>query len=140
MLHLVGGVDPLSDVRRLLVDRDHDTAGVGVEAPLGVRVADLRDLRPHLGGNVDVGLGRDLAGDHDEARRDQRLARHPAGRVVGEDSVENGVGNLVGNLVRMTLRDRLRGEQEFARHGGEGYSIERLGHPARSVAFASNFR
>jgi hypothetical protein len=39
-LHLVGGLDAERDVRRLLVERDHDAAGVGVEAVLGAVVAD----------------------------------------------------------------------------------------------------
>ena len=43
VLHLVRGVDALRDVRRLLVDRDHDAARVGVEAVLGAVVADLAD-------------------------------------------------------------------------------------------------
>ena len=58
---LVGRVDALGDVRRLLVDRVDHRAGVAVEAEVGVVVvADLahrlaRDLL-----DVDVGVGRDL--------------------------------------------------------------------------------
>ena len=40
---LVGGVDALGDVGRLLVDRVDDRAGVGGEAEVGVGVADLAD-------------------------------------------------------------------------------------------------
>ena len=82
VLHLVRGVDALRDVRRLLVDRDDDAARRRVEAPLGVRVADLRDALADELRDVDVDLGRDLAGDDDEAGRDQRLAgaRVRAGR------------------------------------------------------------
>ena len=43
---------------------------------------------------------RDLAGDDDEAGRDQRLAGDAAVRIVREDGVEDGVGDLVGDLVR----------------------------------------
>ena len=78
VLHLVRGVDALRDVRRLLVDRDHDTAGGRVEAPLRVRVADVADPLADDAGDVDVGLRRDLARDDDEAGRDQRLARDAA--------------------------------------------------------------
>ncbi len=75
---LVGGVDALRDVRRLLVDRGQDGARLGVEAVLGARIADVghglaRDLR-----DVDVGVGRDLAADHDHARWSRR-SRRPRG-------------------------------------------------------------
>src|SRR5262249_62020547 len=74
-------------------------------------------------GVVAVVLGRDLAADDDEPRRDQRLARDASRRIVGEHRVEDRVRDLVGDLVGMALGDRLRGEQELARHGREGYSI-----------------
>ena len=121
VLHLVRGVHALGDVRRLLVDGDDDTAGRRVEAPLRVRVADLRDPIANDPGDVDVGLRRDLAGDDDEAGRDQRLAGDAAVDVVGQDGIEHRVRDLVGDLVGMTLGDGLRGEEKFARsHGGEG--------------------
>ena len=41
VLHLVRPLDAERDVGRLLVDRDHDAAGLGVEAVLGTVVADL---------------------------------------------------------------------------------------------------
>ena len=41
VLRLVRGVDALRDVGRLLVERDDHAAGLGVEAVLGARVADL---------------------------------------------------------------------------------------------------
>ena len=75
VLHLVRRVDALRDVGRLLVDRDDHAARVGVEAVLGARVADLaRSAARTSARDVDVGLGRDLAGDDDEAGRDERLA------------------------------------------------------------------
>ena len=51
---------------------------------------------------------RDFAGDHGQARGDERLASHAPFRVLLHDFVENGIGNLVGNLVRVTFGDRLR--------------------------------
>src|SRR5207247_8879030 len=91
--------------------------------PLGVRVADLADPLAHERRDVDVDLGRDLAGDDHESCRDQRLAGDAAGGVVGEDGVEDGVGDLVGDLVRMALCDGVGGETELDRHGREGYLI-----------------
>ena len=74
VLHLVRGIDALRDVRRLLVDRHDDAARRRVEAPLRVRVADVGDPLADELRDVDVDLGRDLARDDDESRRDQRLA------------------------------------------------------------------
>ncbi len=111
---LVGGVDALGDVGRLLVDRVDHRAGVAVEAVGGVVVADpahslARDLL-----DVDVGVGRDLAGDDDEAGVDERLAGDPAVGVIAQDGVEHAVGDLVGDLVGVALGDRLGGEQVLA--------------------------
>ncbi len=114
VLDLVGGVDALRDVGRLLVDRDDDAARVRVEAPLRVRVADLRDLLAHDLRDVDVRLGRDLARDDDEPSRDQRLAGDAPVGVVAKDGVEDAVGDLVGDLVRMSFGDGLGREQELA--------------------------
>ena len=78
-------------------------------------VADLGDRLADEPRDVHVGLGRDLAGDDDEAGRDQRLAGDAAVRVVGEDGVEDRVRDLVGDLVRVPLGDRLGREEERAR-------------------------
>ena len=83
VLHLERRVDALRDVGRLLVERDDHAARVGVEAELRARVADLADALAHEARNVDVGVRRDLAGDDDEAGRDQRLAGDATHRVVG---------------------------------------------------------
>ena len=115
VLHLEGGVDALGDVRRLLVERDDHAARLGVEAVLRARVADRRDPLAHEPRDVDVGRGRDLARDDDEAGRDERLARDAPHRVVGEHRVENGVGDLVGHLVGVTFGDRFGREGERSR-------------------------
>jgi YD repeat-containing protein len=123
VLCLVRRVDALRDVRRLLVDRDHDTAGRGVEAPLRMRVADVADALADELRDVDVRLGRDLAGHDHEAGRDERLARDPAGRIVAQHAVEHGVRDLVRDLVRMALGDGLGREAEGTggHCGREGY-------------------
>ena len=80
-------------------------AGLVVEADVAVGVTDaahgfLRDLAV-----IDVGLGGDFAGNHDEAGGFRVSAGDAAGRVDGEDRVEDGIGNLVGNLVGMAFAD-----------------------------------
>ena len=104
-------VDPLRDVGGLLVDRVDDRARVGREAEVGVGVADLAD---RLAGNlldVDVGVGRDLAGDQDQPRVDERLAGDAPVGIVAEDGVEHAVGDLVGDLVRVAFGHGLGGEE-----------------------------
>ena len=119
VLQLVRRVDALRDVGRLLVERDDHAAGLGVEAVLGTVVADLANLSAHQPRDVDVGLGRDLAGDDHEPGGDQRLARDATHRILGQDGVEDCVRDLVGHLVRMAFGDRFGGEQERAgRHKG----------------------
>ncbi len=114
VLHLVRLVDALRDVRRLLVDRHDHAAGVGVEAVLGAVVADLADSVPDEARDVDVRLGRDLAGDDDEPGGDEGLARDATCPVVGQHGVEDRVRDLVGHLVRMALGDRFGRKQEVA--------------------------
>ena len=122
MLRLVRRVDALCDVGRLAVDRDHDAARLEVEPVLRTRIADLGDAFAHDRADVDVRVGRDLAGDDDEPGGDEGLARDAPVRVVREDRVEDGVRDLIRDLVGMTLGDRLRREGERARcHGPEGY-------------------
>ena len=83
------GVDAHGDVGRLLVDRREHRAGVGVEAVLRAGVADVADRLAHDFLEVDDGVGRDFAGDDDEAGGDQRFAGDAALRVLREDGVED---------------------------------------------------
>ncbi len=138
---LVCLVDALCDVRRLLVDRVEHRAGVGREAEIGVGVADrpnrlARDLL-----DVDVGLGRDLSRDHDQAGVDERLAGDASVRFVAEHRIEHSVGDLIGDLVRMSLGDGLGREQEFVVgrlvHGSGGWLLVRWGRTTRKAARAA---
>ena len=108
--HLFGVVDPLGDVGRLLVDRDHDAARVPVVAEALAVVADVADGATHRRGDVHVGIGGDLSCDDRQPGGDHGLAGHPGLGVLGEDRVEDGVRDLVGHLVGVTLGHRFRGE------------------------------
>ena len=110
---LVGGVDSLGDVGRLLVDRVDHRAGVAVEAVGGVVVADLANGLAGDPRDVDVGVGGDLPRDDDQAGVDEGFAGDPSIGVVRQDRIEDAVGDLIGDLVGMALRDRLGGEQEL---------------------------
>ncbi len=127
-------VDALGDVRRLLVDRVDDRAGVGREAEVRVGVADPPD---RLAGDlldVDVGRRGDLAGHDHEAGVHERLAGHAAGRIVTQDGVQHAVGDLVGDLVRMALGDGLGREQVLV-VAQLGHGISRIA-PRRCLSFA----
>ena len=104
------------DVGRLPVDRGEHRAGPPVEAVGRVGVADALDRVPHEVGNVDVGAGGDLAGDHRHAGRDQGLAGDPARGVARQDGVEHRVGDLVGHLVGVAFGDRLGSEDVTLGH------------------------
>jgi hypothetical protein len=88
---LEGGIDTLGDVGRLLIDGDGDATGVTVEP---IRLAVVTNVADRLADDLrdgHVGLGGDLAGDDDQTGGEERLASHPALRVLGQDGVENGV-------------------------------------------------
>ena len=104
-------VHALGDVGGLLAQGDHHGAGGGVEPHVAGGVADVADDLADDGGVVDHRLGRDLAGQADQAGGQEALAGHPGVGVLGEDGVEDAVGDLVGHLVGMAHRDRLAGEQ-----------------------------
>src|SRR6185436_1438565 len=77
------GVDAHRDVRRLAVNRGEHGAGLAVEAVLAAVVADLVDRGAYDLLEVDVGAGRDFAGDHREPGRDKRLTRDAAYWILG---------------------------------------------------------
>ena len=92
---------------RLLVHRDEDGDVVAVVAVLALVVADVADRLADRFGDVDLGVGGQLAGDDRHAGVDQRLAGDPRVRVLGEAGVEDCVRDLVGDLVGMAFGDGL---------------------------------
>ncbi len=117
-----GGVDADRDVGRLAVQTVDELELVPVETRLFV--ADVADRGAHGGLDlilhargplpVDVhdALTTNLAGQHDQIGRRQRLAGHPRIGVLGQEQVHDGVGDPVRDLVGMTLGDAFRGEKE----------------------------
>jgi hypothetical protein len=80
-------VDAHGDVGGLLVDGGDHRAGLVIEPVRGVLVSDLLDRAASHVREVDVGRGRDLAGDEAESRRQHRLAGHPPHGVLPQDLV-----------------------------------------------------
>ena len=106
-------VDALRDVGRLLVERDENAAGVGVEPVARVRIADLAhrltdDLR-----NVHITRRRNLPNHMRLPRRHERLTGNASLRILRENRIEDAVGNLIGEFIGMPLGHGLGCKQHF---------------------------
>jgi hypothetical protein len=104
------GVNAHGDIGALRLNDVEDAAGFGVKTHGRVSKPDVGNHLARQGGNVDIGLGRDLARDETDTGGDQNLTRNATGWVVRKDGVQNGVGNLVGHLIGMPFRYRLGSE------------------------------
>lgn len=107
-------VETLGDIGGLLLNGNQQVKGLVVEALGGVIVTNVLD-----GGTddllvVEVGLGGDLAKDHDHAGLGGSLTGDLGQRVLGQAGIEDGIGDLISDLVGVTLTDGLGGEQESA--------------------------
>ena len=123
------GIHALRDVGGLLVHRDEHGAALVVELQVGVHVADILDGVAGDFLEIDVRLGGDFAGNHDEARVHERFAGHAALRVLCEAGVEDGIGNLVGHLVRMALGHGFRSKKIMCHYGSLMFSTpKRMSH------------
>ncbi len=84
-------VDTLGDIWGLLVDRDHNGAGLGIEAHIAVVVSDVSDDASDNFGDIDIPLGGHFARDDGHARRDHRFNRDAGEWVIGEHRVEDRI-------------------------------------------------
>src|SRR5574343_330026 len=121
---VVGLVDALGDVRALLVVGDQHGAALVVDAVVGVVVANALDRVAGDLDVIDVGVGGDFTGQHDQAGVAQGFGGNARMLVLGQDGVEDGVGNLVGDLVRMAFANGFGSEEVFA-HGMLQWSFVR---------------
>jgi hypothetical protein len=81
------GINSHGDIAGLLVDRRQDRAGVGIETPGGVRIADVLDHVANDIGNLHIGLGRDFSGDECDAGRENGFAGDSRKFVLSDDGV-----------------------------------------------------
>lgn len=107
VLEAVIQVKTLSDIGGLLLDGDEEVQGLVVEALGGVIVADVLDGLANNLLVVELGLGGDLAEDHDHAGLGGSLASDLGEGVLGQAGIEDRVRNLIGDLVGVTLTDGL---------------------------------
>lgn len=98
-------VKTLSDIGGLLLNGNEDVAGVVVEALGRGVVADILDGVTNDGLVVKVGLGGDLAEDHDHASLGGRLASNLGEGVLSQAGIEDSVRDLIADLVGVTLTD-----------------------------------
>jgi len=96
----------LGDIGRLLLNGDEHIACLVVEALVGVVVADVLDGVTDDLLVVEVGLGGDLAEDHDHARLSGRLAGNLGERVLPEAGIEDGIRDLVAGSERQQSAHR----------------------------------
>jgi hypothetical protein len=84
-------VQTLRNVGRLLLNGNEHVAGLVVEALVGRVVANVLDGVADDLLEVEVGLGGDLAKDHDHTGLGGALACDLGERVLPEAGIENGV-------------------------------------------------
>ena len=104
-----------SDIRRLLVYRGENAAGVAVEALGAVVISDFAHgfSRDFL--NVRIGVRGDLAHDHYKPGGAAGLAGDTGVRVGGKNGIEHGIGYLVADLIGMPFGYRFACEKTFHR-------------------------
>jgi hypothetical protein len=108
-------VKTLSNIGALLLNGNEDVASLVVEALLGRVVANVLDGVTDDLLVVDLGLGGDLAEDHDHAGLGGSLASDLGERVLLEAGIEDGVGDLVSDLVGVALANGLGSETAGSR-------------------------
>ena len=95
------------NIARLFIDAGDDGAGIGVKAIERVIVPDRSHHPAHQGLEVNVCLGRDLAGNDHQASGGKGFGGYAAEGVLRQTGVEDRIGDLVGDLVRMSFGYRL---------------------------------
>lgn len=91
---------------------DEHSAGLVVETDVGTVVADALDRIARDLNVIDVGIRRDLTGEHDQTGIDQCFSRDTGVLVLAQDRVEDRIGGSgPPHLVRMAFRDRFRGKE-----------------------------
>ena len=118
IVEAVSFIDPLGDVRRLLVERDEDGTAVSIESNVGIGVADGSDRVSNDLRDIDISITGDFPCNHGHAGRDHCFTCDTGGRIFRKHRIKDRVGYLVRHLVWVAHRDRFRGKKVFA--GGHG--------------------
>lgn len=100
-------VETLSDIGRLLLNGDEQVAGLVIETLRRIIVTNVLDGITDNLLVVELGIGGDLAKDHDHTSLGGSLASNLGEGVLSEAGIEDGIRNLISDLVRVTLTDGL---------------------------------
>src|SRR5699024_3581788 len=92
-----------------------------VDAEIGVVVADALDGVTRNADIIDVGVGRDFAGQHYEAGVAQRFGGNAGTWILLEDGIEDGIRDLVGDFVGVAFRDGFGSKEIIVGHEGSSY-------------------
>jgi hypothetical protein len=112
VLVLAPDVDTTGDVGRLLLEANHDVAGLVVKALARVVEANALDGVADDLLVVRVALSGDLTEDHDHAGLGGSLTGDLGVRILSKAGIEDSVRDLIADLVRVALVDGLRSEEE----------------------------
>jgi hypothetical protein len=110
---VAGVVHALGDVVGLLVVGHQHRAAFVVDAVVGVVVADALDGVARDLDVVDMRVGGDLAGQHDQTGVGQGFGGNARFGVLLEDRVQDRIGDLVGDFVGMAFRDGFGSKEEI---------------------------
>ena len=112
-LSLKSLINAHGDVCGLLVQGNHNCAGISVDAHVVAGVADLSDRISDDLLEIYLGLAGDLTHDNNHACGGAGLASHTAHGILGHQGVENGIRNLVADFIGMSLGNRFRCKKQF---------------------------
>ena len=96
------------NIRGLLVDGDHNAAGIAVEAVFSPVIADLADRLADDLLDVHICVGGDLTHDHHKACGGAGLTCHTAHGVLLHQCVQDRIRDRVAHFIRMSLCYGLR--------------------------------
>ncbi len=99
------------NIGRLLVDGNHDGAGIAVKSILRFVIADFLYGVPYNLGNIHICGGCNLTGHQYKTGAACSLARHAAHGVLHHKRIQNGIGDGVAHLVGMSFRYGFRRKQ-----------------------------
>ena len=99
-------VNTHGDVRRLLVNGDHDRAGIRVESHGRIRIADLPDGIADDLRIIDLSCSGNLTGDNGKTGADHGLTGNTAHGILGQTGVQDRVRDRVADLIGMAFRNR----------------------------------
>ncbi|MMZ58349.1 hypothetical protein D1872_203260 [compost metagenome] len=114
-----GSINPLSDVRRLFIQRSQYSASIIVETVFRTCIANFLNRITYNGWNIHVfRFGADFTNDENETSSYRYFTCYPCIRVISQKGIQYSIGYLITDFIRMAFCYRLGREQmtAFYRH------------------------